>query len=71
LAAYLLHVQKLKKDFEVLDLQHIPHANNAVTDELSTKASTWAPVPDSFFEKKLQQPTVGLPNRAKGVRPTP
>jgi hypothetical protein len=43
---YLLQVQKLEKDFEVLDLQHVPHANNAVTDELPTKASTWAPVPD-------------------------
>jgi ribonuclease HI len=26
LAAYLLHVQKLETDFEVLDLHHIPHA---------------------------------------------
>jgi ribonuclease HI len=40
LAAYLLHAQKLEKDFEVLDLQHIPHDNNIVVDELSTKAST-------------------------------
>jgi ribonuclease HI len=45
LAAYLLHVQKLEKDFKVLDLQHVPRANNAVTGELSAKASTWAPVP--------------------------
>jgi ribonuclease HI len=45
LATYLLHAQKLEKDFEVLDLQHIPHANNTVADELSTKASTWALVP--------------------------
>jgi hypothetical protein len=47
-------VQKLEKDFVVLDLQHVPHANNAVTDELSTKASTWALVPDRVFEQKLQ-----------------
>jgi ribonuclease HI len=40
LAAYLLHAWKLQKDFEVLDLQHIPHANNTVVGELSTKAST-------------------------------
>jgi ribonuclease HI len=39
LAAYLLHVQKWEKDFEVLDLQHVPCANNAFIDELSTKAS--------------------------------
>jgi ribonuclease HI len=56
LVAYLLHLQKLEKDFEVLDLQHVPHANNAVADELPTKASTWAPVPDWVFEQKLQWP---------------
>jgi ribonuclease HI len=50
LASYLLHAQKLEKDFEVLDLQHVPHANIAVADELSIKASTWAPVPDGVFE---------------------
>jgi hypothetical protein len=46
LAAYLLHAQKLEKDFMVLNLQHIPHANNTITDELSIKASMWAPMPD-------------------------
>jgi hypothetical protein len=60
LAAYLLHAQKLEKDFEDLNLQHIPHANNTVTDELSTKASTWAPMPDKVFERRLQQPTARL-----------
>jgi ribonuclease HI len=54
LAIYLLHAQKLQKDFEVLDLQHIPRANNAVTDELSTKASMLAPVPKGVFEWQLQ-----------------
>jgi hypothetical protein len=39
LATYVLHVQKLEKEFEVLDRQHVPCGNNAVTDELSTKAS--------------------------------
>jgi ribonuclease HI len=41
LVAYLLHVRKLEKDFEVLYLHHIPHVENAVIDDLSTKASTW------------------------------
>jgi ribonuclease HI len=50
LAAYLLHAHKLEKDFEVLDLHHIPRADNAVADDLSTKASTWALVPDGVFE---------------------
>jgi hypothetical protein len=34
LAAYLLHARKLEKDFEALDLQHIPRAENAVADDL-------------------------------------
>jgi ribonuclease HI len=52
--AYLLHAQKLEKDFEVPDLQHVPHANNVVTDELLLKASTWAPVSEGVFERWLQ-----------------
>jgi hypothetical protein len=40
LAAYLLHVRKLEKNFDILDLHHIPHAENGVADDLSTKAST-------------------------------
>jgi hypothetical protein len=51
LATYLLHVQKLEKDFVVLDLHHIPRAENVIVDDLSTKASTWGPVPDGVFER--------------------
>jgi ribonuclease HI len=51
LVVYLLHVRKLEKDLEVLDLHHIPRAENAIADDLSTKASTWAPVPDGIFER--------------------
>jgi ribonuclease HI len=51
LTAYLLHAHKLGKDFEVLDLQHIPRAENAVVDDLSAKASTSAPVPDGVLER--------------------
>jgi ribonuclease HI len=53
LAAYLLHSQKLEKDFEVLGLHHIPCVDNAVADDLSMKASTWAPVPDGVFKRRL------------------
>jgi ribonuclease HI len=53
LAAYLLHARKLEKDFEVLDLQHIPRAENTVADNLSAKASTSAPVPDGVLERRL------------------
>jgi ribonuclease HI len=48
LATYLLHVRKLEKDFIALELQHVPRANNSVADELSTRASTWAPMPEAF-----------------------
>jgi ribonuclease HI len=54
LAAYLLHERKLENDFEVLDLQHIPHAENTVADDLSTKASTSALVLDGVLERRLR-----------------
>jgi hypothetical protein len=66
LVAYLLHVRKLGKDFEVLDLHDIPRTENAVADDLSTKASTWTPVPDDVFERWLQQPTAQPAKPSKG-----
>jgi hypothetical protein len=57
LAAYLLHVRMLEKDFTTLELQHVPRANNSAADELSTRASTWAPVPEGIFERRLLRPT--------------
>jgi ribonuclease HI len=57
LAAYLLHVRKLEKDFTALELQHVPRANNSAADELSVRASTWAPVPEGVFERRLLRPT--------------
>jgi ribonuclease HI len=57
LAAYLLHVRKLEKDFTALELQHVPRANNLVADDLSVRASTWAPVPEGIFERRLLRPT--------------
>jgi ribonuclease HI len=49
LATYLLHAKKLEKEFEVLNLHHIPRTENIVADDLSTKASTWALIPDGVF----------------------
>jgi hypothetical protein len=66
LAAYLLHAHKLEKNFEVLDLQHIPHVENAVADDLSTKASTLAPVPNGVLERRLRQPTAWAANPSEG-----
>ena len=57
LAAYLLHVRKLEKDFIALELQHVPRASNSAADELFTGASTWAPVPEGIFERRLLRPT--------------
>jgi ribonuclease HI len=57
LAAYLLHVRKLDKDFTALELQHVPWADNSAADDLSVKASTWAPVPEGVFERRLLRPT--------------
>jgi hypothetical protein len=56
----MIHVQKLERDFEVLDLHHIPHTENVVADDLSTKDSTWAPIPDGVFERRLQ-PLIAQP----------
>jgi ribonuclease HI len=66
LAAYQLHACKLEKDFEVLDLQHIPRAKNAVADDLSAKAFTSAPVPNGVLKRRLQQPTAWAANPSKG-----
>jgi ribonuclease HI len=56
LAAYL-HVRRLEKDFIALELQHVPRADNSAADDLSVKASTWAPVPEGVFERRLLRPT--------------
>jgi hypothetical protein len=66
LATYLLQAHKLEKDFEVLDLQHIPHAKNVVAGDLSTKASTSAPVPDGVLERQLWQPTTWTVDSSEG-----
>jgi ribonuclease HI len=66
LAAYLLHACKLENDFEVLDLQHIPRADNTIPDDLSTKASTLALVLDEVLERWLPQPTAWAANPSEG-----
>jgi hypothetical protein len=66
LATYLLHAHKLEKDYEVLDLQHIPHTKNVVAGDLSTKASTSALVPDGVLEMRLWQPTTWTVDSSEG-----
>jgi ribonuclease HI len=57
LVAYLLHIRKLEKDFTALELQHVPRTDNSVADDLSTRESTWAPMPEGIFERRLLRPT--------------
>ena len=57
LAAYLIHVRKLEKDFDALELQHVPREFNSAADDLSARAYTWAPVPEGIFERRLLRPT--------------
>jgi ribonuclease HI len=57
LATYLLRVRKLEKDFTALELQHVPLADNSAADELSQRASAWAPMPEGVFERRLLRPT--------------
>ena len=57
LAAYLIHVRKLEKDFDALELQHVPRELNSAADDLSARASTWASVPEGVFERQLLGPT--------------
>ena len=40
LAAYLIHVRKLEKDFDALELQQVPREFNSAADDLSARAST-------------------------------
>jgi hypothetical protein len=50
-------MRKLEKDFTILELQHVPQADNSAVDDLSVRASTWAPVLERVFERRLLRPT--------------
>jgi ribonuclease HI len=57
LAAYLIHVRKLEKDFDALELQHVPREGNSVADALSARASTQASMPKGVFQRRLLKPS--------------
>jgi hypothetical protein len=40
-----------------LELQHVPRVDNSAVDELSVRASTWAPMLEGVFERRLLRPT--------------
>jgi hypothetical protein len=50
-------VRKLEKDFDVLELQHIPREDNSAADALSTRASTQASVAKGVFQRWLLKPS--------------
>jgi ribonuclease HI len=66
LTAYLLHVRKVEKSFDALELQHVPRTNNSAADELSTRASTWPPMPEGLFERRLLKHIAHLTELGKG-----
>jgi ribonuclease HI len=68
LVAYLIHMRKLEKDFDVLELQHVPCEGNSVADALSAKASTQAPVPEGIFQRRLLKPSAQPAGLGKGGR---
>jgi ribonuclease HI len=57
LAAYLIHVRKLEKDFDILELQHVPREDNSAADALSTRASTQASVSEGIFQRRMLKPS--------------
>ena len=50
-------MRKLEKDFDALELQHVPRELNSAVDDLSARASTFASVPEGIFERRLLRPT--------------
>jgi ribonuclease HI len=66
LAAYLIHVRKLEKDFDILELQHVPREDNSAADALSTRASTQASMPEGVFQRRLLKPSTQPAELGKG-----
>src|SRR6185437_9366994 len=64
----LMHVRKLEKDFDALELRHVPRNHNSAADDLSARASTWASVPEGVFERWLLKPTAQPAEPGEGDR---
>jgi ribonuclease HI len=68
LAAYLIHVKRLEKDCDVLELQHVPREGNTAADALSVSASTQAPVPEGVLQRRLLKPSAQPADLGEGGR---
>ncbi|XP_020195368.1 uncharacterized protein [Aegilops tauschii subsp. strangulata] len=51
-------VRKLEKNFEGLELHHIPRLKNQVADDLAEHGSTQKVVPKNMFLEHLHLPTI-------------
>jgi ribonuclease HI len=68
LIAYLIRVRKLEKDFDVLELQHVPREGNSAADALSARASTQASVLEGVFQRRLLKPSAQPAELGEGGR---
>jgi ribonuclease HI len=68
LAAYLIHVRRLEKDFDVLELQYVPCEGNSAADALSARVSTQASVPEGIFQRRLLKPSAQPADLGEGGR---
>jgi ribonuclease HI len=68
LAAYLIRMRRLEKDFNVIELQHVPREGNSAADALSASASTQAPVPEGVFQRRLLKPSAQPTDLGEGGR---
>ena len=49
-----------------MELQNVPRELNSAVDDLSARASTWAPVPEGVFERRLLKPTAQTAELGEG-----
>jgi hypothetical protein len=61
-------VKRLEKDFDLLELQHVPREGTSAADALSTSASTQAPVPEGVFQRRLLKPSAQPADLGRGGR---
>jgi hypothetical protein len=61
-------VKRLEKDFDILELQHVPREGNSAADALSASASTQAPVPEGVFQRCLLKPSAQPADLGEGGR---
>jgi ribonuclease HI len=69
MTAYVEEHRKMEKRFQVLELRHIPHGENAEADEMTKRASHRVAQPVGIFEERLFKPSAFAPS--PGLEPPP